>query len=70
VFQKAALLLIKAYQYVLSPVLGPACRFHPTCSNYAHQAISRYGILKGLFLAVKRLLRCHPYALGGADPVP
>ena len=69
-FQTIALFLIKAYQYVLSPILGPACRFHPTCSNYAYQAISRYGLHKGLYLVVKRLLRCHPFAPGGVDPVP
>ena len=62
--------LIKAYQYVLSPVFGPSCRFHPSCSDYAYQAIERYGPLKGLILAIKRLLRCHPFHPGGVDPVP
>ena len=61
---------IRVYQYTLSPVLGPCCRFYPTCSNYAHQAIRQHGPVKGLFLASKRLLRCHPFHPGGVDPVP
>ncbi|MFZ2631894.1 MAG: membrane protein insertion efficiency factor YidD [Desulfosalsimonadaceae bacterium] len=62
--------LIKIYQIVLSPLLGPACRFYPSCSQYAIEAISRYGALKGGLLAVKRILRCHPFHPGGVDPVP
>ena len=62
--------LIMAYQYFLSPVFGRSCRFYPTCSEYAYQAIQRYGALKGLFLALKRLVRCHPFNAGGVDPVP
>ena len=65
-----ALLLIRAYQALLSPILGPACRFSPSCSEYAYQAIARYGPLKGSQLAMKRLLRCHPFNPGGFDPVP
>ena len=61
---------IRAYQYTLSPILGPCCRFYPTCSNYAYQAIQQHGPLKGLFLAFKRLLRCHPFHPGGVDAVP
>ncbi|MGD9056543.1 MAG: membrane protein insertion efficiency factor YidD [Desulfobacterales bacterium] len=61
---------IRAYQYTLSPVLGPCCRFYPTCSNYAHQAICQHGPFKGLLLATKRLLRCHRFHPGGVDPVP
>ncbi|MGD8664772.1 MAG: membrane protein insertion efficiency factor YidD [Desulfobacterales bacterium] len=61
---------IRAYQYTLSPLLGPCCRFYPTCSNYAHQAIRQHGPFKGLLLATKRLLRCHPFHPGGVDPVP
>ncbi|MFC1829945.1 membrane protein insertion efficiency factor YidD [Thermodesulfobacteriota bacterium] len=70
IFQMIALFLIRAYQYILSPILGPACRFYPTCSDYAHQAILRYGIFAGLYLVVRRLLRCHPFNPGGFDPVP
>jgi uncharacterized protein len=67
---KLALLLIKLYQIIISPVLGPACRFVPTCSEYAHQAISTHGVKRGSLLALKRLLRCHPFNPGGFDPVP
>lgn len=62
--------LIRVYQYTLSPFLGPACRFHPSCSEYAYQAIMRHGPLRGLLLAIKRILRCHPFHPGGVDPVP
>jgi putative membrane protein insertion efficiency factor len=62
--------LIKAYQYTLSPLLGPSCRFYPSCSEYAVQAIWRHGPFSGLLLAVKRILRCHPFHPGGVDPVP
>ncbi|MDI6688051.1 MAG: membrane protein insertion efficiency factor YidD [Desulfobacterales bacterium] len=65
-----ALFTIRAYQYVLSPVLSPSCRFYPTCSEYAYKAVSRYGLLKGTFLALKRILRCHPFNPGGVDDVP
>ncbi|MBW2434018.1 MAG: membrane protein insertion efficiency factor YidD [Deltaproteobacteria bacterium] len=61
---------IRVYQYTLSPILGPCCRFYPTCSNYAHQAIHQHGPFKGLYLAARRLLRCHPFHPGGVDPVP
>jgi putative membrane protein insertion efficiency factor len=61
---------IKLYQYLISPVLRPACRFHPSCSEYAFQALKRYGPVKGMLLAAKRLLRCHPFNPGGVDPVP
>jgi putative membrane protein insertion efficiency factor len=65
-----AILLIRGYQVIVSPVLGPACRFYPTCSDYAVQALTRYGVIKGIYLAAKRLLRCHPFHPGGVDPVP
>ena len=65
-----ALILIRGYQVILSPVLGPACRFYPSCSEYALQAIERHGILKGIYLSVRRLLRCHPFHPGGIDLVP
>ncbi|RMF22370.1 MAG: membrane protein insertion efficiency factor YidD [Deltaproteobacteria bacterium] len=63
------LLLIRAYQLFVSPLLGPACRFHPTCSNYAIEAIARYGPIGGTARALARLARCHPFAEGGFDPV-
>lgn len=68
--KKAALALIKVYQWTLSPLLGPHCRFHPTCSQYAAQAIERFGFMRGSWLALCRLLRCHPFHPGGFDPVP
>jgi len=64
------LFLIKTYQLILSPVLAPACRFYPTCSEYAYQAILRYGLLKGFFLGLKRIIKCHPFNPGGIDSVP
>lgn len=62
--------LIRVYQRFLSPLLGPSCRFSPTCSAYALQALQRYGILRGGWLAVRRISRCHPLNEGGFDPVP
>ncbi|RJP43805.1 MAG: membrane protein insertion efficiency factor YidD [Desulfobacteraceae bacterium] len=64
------LIFIRIYQAVLAPLLGPVCRFYPSCSQYAYEAISKYGILKGGWLAIKRLIRCHPFHPGGLDPVP
>ncbi|NQZ21296.1 MAG: membrane protein insertion efficiency factor YidD [Colwellia sp.] len=68
--QKLAVALVKAYQRWLSPLLGSNCRFHPTCSFYAIEAINRFGVLKGCWLAGKRILKCHPLHAGGEDPVP
>jgi uncharacterized protein len=68
--KKAVLLLIGAYRRLVSPVLPPACRFHPSCSEYAYEAVSKHGTAKGLLLAGKRVLKCHPYHPGGYDPVP
>lgn len=62
--------LIKAYQKLISPLTPPSCRFMPTCSNYALQALDKYGPVKGGWLALKRLGRCHPWNPGGYDPVP
>jgi len=62
--------LIRGYQYAISPFLGLHCRFHPTCSEYALEALQRHGALRGIRLALKRLLRCHPWHPGGFDPVP
>jgi putative membrane protein insertion efficiency factor len=61
---------VRVYQRVISPALPRSCRFYPTCSEYAVQAVTRYGALKGGRLAVKRILRCHPFSPGGYDPVP
>lgn len=68
--RSALLLLIKGYRYLLSPWLGASCRFEPSCSAYAYQAIERHGALAGTGLAGWRLLRCHPWCDGGCDPVP
>lgn len=65
-----ALALIRLYQATLSPLLGDHCRYHPTCSAYAHEAIVKYGVLRGVWLGGRRLLRCHPFHAGGIDPVP
>ena len=62
--------LIRGYRLLISPLFPPTCRFQPTCSNYAISAITRFGVIKGSFLAVKRILRCHPFHPGGYDPVP
>lgn len=67
--KKLMLFLIRGYQVVLSPLLPPSCRFIPTCSNYAIEAIDLYGPLKGGWLSFCRLLRCHPFNRGGYDPV-
>ncbi len=62
--------MIRLYQYFLSPLLGSQCRFTPTCSHYAADALNKYGAAKGAYLASRRLLRCHPWCDGGYDPVP
>lgn len=62
--------LINGYQYLLSPLLGSNCRFSPSCSHYACQALQKYGVWQGSQLAVRRLLRCHPWHDGGYDPLP
>lgn len=62
--------LIRAYQYAVSPLFVQSCRFYPSCSAYALEALERHGSLRGAWLAVKRLLRCHPWHPGGCDPVP
>ena len=61
---------IRGYQLAISPMLKPSCRFYPSCSCYAHTAIERYGVVRGFWLGLRRLLRCHPFAPGGYDPVP
>ncbi|MEK6321418.1 MAG: membrane protein insertion efficiency factor YidD [Acidobacteriota bacterium] len=67
---KAVLIFfIRAYKVLISPLLPPSCRFTPTCSEYAMQAIQKYGALRGVYLGARRLLRCHPFRPGGYDPV-
>lgn len=68
--QKILILLIQAYRYLISPLLGNHCRFYPSCSCYAQEAISRFGVFRGTLLAARRLSRCHPWHPGGIDPVP
>jgi putative membrane protein insertion efficiency factor len=62
--------IIKLYQWIISPILGPKCRFTPSCSNYALEALRKYGIFKGTWLTLKRISRCHPFGGHGYDPVP
>lgn len=67
---RIVILAIRVYQYLISPLLGPHCRFHPTCSHYAVEAIETHGAIRGGWLALRRLSRCHPWHPGGCDPVP
>ena len=62
--------LLRAYQLTLSPLLGPRCRFHPSCSHYMQEAVTTHGALRGVWLGLRRLARCHPLNPGGYDPVP
>jgi hypothetical protein len=64
------LLALRAYQYTIRPLLGAHCRFYPSCSEYAYEALERHGAARGSWLAARRLVRCHPYHPGGYDPVP
>lgn len=64
------ILPIKLYRYIISPMIGPRCRFTPTCSEYAIIALKRFGLIKGSWLMAKRILKCHPFNKGGNDPVP
>ena len=64
------LLVLRLYKAIVSPILPPMCRFEPTCSMYAMDAVEKYGAIRGAWLALKRLLRCHPFHPGGWDPVP
>ncbi|MDP3481110.1 MAG: membrane protein insertion efficiency factor YidD [Desulfoprunum sp.] len=61
--------LVRGYQYFISPLFPPCCRFTPTCSAYTIQAIEKYGVFRGSFLSLRRILRCHPFSQGGYDPV-
>ncbi len=65
-----AIWILKGYRYAISPLLPPACRFTPTCSEYALQAIQNYGVGRGILLGLKRISRCHPFTRGGYDPLP
>jgi len=68
--KKFFLLMIRLYKRTISPFLGNHCRFYPTCSSYTYEAINKHGVLKGIFLGSKRILKCHPFHPGGYDPVP
>ncbi|WP_066371455.1 membrane protein insertion efficiency factor YidD [Neobacillus fumarioli] len=68
--KKFFIALIRFYQIAISPLKPPTCRFYPTCSHYGLEAIRRFGTLKGSYLALKRILKCHPFHPGGIDPVP
>lgn len=68
--KRLVLILIKFYQKFISPLFPPSCRYTPTCSQYTFEAVEKYGVLKGLFLGIKRILRCNPFFPGGEDPVP
>ena len=67
--RNAVLYLLRGYKWALSPMLSPACRYVPTCSDYAMEAVDRYGVLRGGLMAMWRVLRCHPFVKGGYDPV-
>jgi putative membrane protein insertion efficiency factor len=66
----ALVLAVRGYQVAISPLLPPSCRYYPTCSHYAVEALERYGPWRGSWLALRRILRCHPFRPGGFDPVP
>jgi len=68
--RRLILVLIKGYKTLLSPMLGRNCRFYPTCSDYTYQAIEKFGVGRGLYLGLRRILKCHPFHEGGFDPVP
>jgi len=68
--RKSLIFLIRIYQYAISPLMGPHCRFYPSCSCYAQMALEQHGVLRGGWLAIRRLARCHPWHPGGVDPVP
>jgi len=67
---KIVLWLLAAYRYVISPMIGPVCRFYPSCAQYAQEAIERHGFVRGIWLTTRRVLRCNPWHCGGHDPVP
>jgi len=69
ILRTLVLVLLRGYKWAISPLLSPACRYVPTCSDYAVEAVDRYGVFRGGLLAVRRVLRCHPFVKGGYDPV-
>ena len=69
-FKSFVIWLLRAYKLLISPLLGQRCRFHPSCSSYAVEAVERFGVLRGGWLGARRILRCHPFNPGGHDPVP
>ncbi len=68
--KNAILLILRFYRYCISPMLGPHCRYYPSCSAYASEAVERFGLVRGGWLGLRRLSRCHPWCAGGVDPVP
>ena len=68
--KKPVILLLRGYKFFISPLLGPRCRFHPSCSTYTMEAVERFGAIRGGWLGVRRIARCHPMHPGGNDPVP
>jgi putative membrane protein insertion efficiency factor len=70
VAKRAVLVVLRAYQMAVSPMLPPACRFEPTCSRYASEAVEVHGVVRGGWLAIRRVARCHPWSNSGFDPVP
>ena len=70
IFKQIFILPIKVYQAIISPLFGPTCRFQPTCSHYMIEAIREWGVCKGLYLGIRRILKCHPWGPHGHDPVP
>lgn len=69
ILRRLLLLLLRCYQRCLSPYLGSRCRFYPSCSSYTYQAIERHGVIRGVWMGIRRLARCHPFHPGGYDPV-
>lgn len=68
--KKILIAFIRVYQWTISPFLGNICRFYPSCSHYGAEALEKHGVFQGIFLTLKRLLKCHPWHPGGSDPVP